>query len=80
MNMPYRPGDAKAVCDTCGFRHYLSELRKDHEGFMVCKRCYDPPHPQDSIRVPVERNTIQDARPEGEPVYLSPGDVTRDDL
>ena len=77
---PYKPGDSLAICDQCGFRFYLSQLRKDKDGFMVCKTCYDPPHPQDSIRVRPERNTIQDARPEGTPVYLKVGDVTRDDL
>lgn len=76
----YRPGDCLAICDTCGFRFFLSELRKDKDGFMVCTSCYDPPHPQESIKTPPERTTIKDFRPEGTPRELLPGDVTPDDL
>lgn len=76
----YRPGDALAICDSCGYRFHLSELKKDWRGFMVCKEDYEPRHPQDTIEVKKERIVIRDARPEVEDIFLEPGDVTPEDL
>lgn len=76
----YRAGDYYVICDTCGLRYYRSQCVKDHQGFIVCKSCYDPRHPQEKIRTISERNIVKDARPEGDPVFLQPGDVTAEDL
>lgn len=47
----YVPGDQKAVCDRCGFHFLLSELvEEERTHYMVCRNCYDPPHPQDNKR------------------------------
>ena len=78
--MSYRPGDALAICDSCGMRFYLSELKKDWRGFMVCKKDYEPRHPQDSVRPRNDRITVPNARPQVDDVFLEPGDVTPEDL
>lgn len=76
----YRPGDALAICDSCGFRFHLSELKKDWRGFMVCNKDYEPRHPQDTIQTKKEKIVVKDARPEQEDRFLEPGDVTAEDL
>ena len=76
----YRPGDNLAICDSCGLRFNGSELKKDWRGFMVCKKDYEPRHPQDQIKVTADRITVNDARPEVEDIFLEPGDVTPEDL
>lgn len=49
----YRVGDNWAECQRCGFDVYASDLVEDgyKPGLMVCTKCYDPPHPQDYVRV-----------------------------
>lgn len=79
-NPAYRPGDAYALCDRCGFRFHKSELKKTWDNLMVCRDDFETRHPQDLIKVKQERISIKDARPQGQDVFLSPGDVTADDL
>ena len=76
----YIPGDALAVCDSCGYRFHLSELKKDWRGFMVCKKDFEPRHPQDSVKVRADKIVIDNARPEVTDIFLNPGDVTPEDL
>jgi len=76
----YKPGDNLAICDSCGLRFYGSELKKDWWGFMVCKKDYEPRHPQDSVKVTADRIVVNDARPEVTDIFLEPGDVTPEDL
>ena len=79
-NPPYKPGDSYAICAVCGFRFYHSQLKKDWRGLLVCKEDFEQRHPQELISVKKERISVSDPRPEGQPVFLEPGDVTPDDL
>jgi hypothetical protein len=76
----YRPGDAGAVCDRCGFRYWLSELSREWTGLKVCSQCFENRHPQDFVRAVRDGKAIRDPRREQEPVFVSPGDITADDL
>jgi len=80
--MSYRPGDHLVICDICGFRRYASECRLNWKKQLVCAdTCYEEKHPQ--YREPRglhERQTVDIHRPEKTDVFLSPGDVTPDDL
>jgi len=80
--MSYRPGDHLVICDICGFRRYASECRLNWKKQLVCAdTCYEEKHPQ--YREPRglhERQTVDIHRPEKTAVFLSPGDVTPDDL
>ncbi len=45
---------ALGICDVCGFRYKLSELKKNSYGMMVCKKDYEGKydklsHPQNRI-------------------------------
>lgn len=77
---PYKSGDAKAICDRCGFQFYLSELSETWDGFMVDAACFEERHPQDFIRGVPERIAIVNPRPPATDVFVEPGDTTPDDL
>lgn len=78
----YRSGDFYVICDRCGFKRHRSKCRKEWTGLLVCRdTCWEPKHPQLSIKAKKERPAPKDARPEPEDVYLSTANpVTADDL
>lgn len=58
----YIPGDYLMVCDVCGFTYRSSEMKKRWDNAWVCKKDFEPQHPQefvkgraDKVRVPVAR-------------------------
>jgi len=57
------------ICDTCGFRYKLNQLKKNTMGMMQCPTDYDgsydlKSHPQNKSPRIDERYFIRDARPE----------------
>lgn len=57
------------ICDVCGFRYKLNQLKKNSYGLMVCSYDYDGAydlknHPQNRSPRIDERYYIKDARPE----------------
>jgi hypothetical protein len=73
-------GDAKAVCDCCGFHFKQSQLKKRWDGAMVCKDDWEPQHPQDKIHIRTERNNVKDARMEPEHHFVITNENTADNL
>lgn len=71
---------AMGICDRCGFEFPLSHLRKEWTGLKVCPPDYDRRHPQEFVRGVPDNQTLPDPRPEPEPVFVAPGDVTAEDL
>lgn len=80
MTYVWHFGEAKACCDRCGFDFRLPQLRKEWTGLKVCSTCFDYRHPQDFVRGVPDRQAVRDPRPEPEPVFLNPGDVTPESL
>jgi len=68
------------ICDRCGFKYPLKELRKEWTGLKVCKNDWDPRHPQDFVRGVPDNQTLSEPRPRPTDVFVGPGDVTSDDL
>ena len=67
----YIPGDPWCVCDRCGFKFRKSQTRKTWDGFVVCKKDWEPRHPQDIGQTPREdKQFVKDARPEPDEVFL----------
>jgi len=66
---------AIALCDRCGFRYKLLELRKEWNGLFVCQECYEPKHPQlDPPYHPADPEAIKNARPaRQEPIVVQVG-------
>jgi len=71
---------AKGICDRCGFEFPLRELRKEWTGLRVCRADFDKRHPQEFVRGIADKQALPDPRPEPEPVFVAPGDVTAEDL
>ena len=79
--MSYESGNPWGICDRCGFKKRLSELRKEWNGLMVCKEDWEPRHPQDYlVRGRKDDQSVPNARPRQPDVFLAAGDVTADDL
>lgn len=61
----YKPGDPWAICDRCGLKRRKSDLRKEWTGYFVCSdTCWEPKHPQLSIRAVSDRIAVPNARPD----------------
>lgn len=73
------------LCARCGCQYPERKLRKEWTGFKVChgpstNDCWDPRHPQLSVRAVPERPLRPGARPEPADVFLSVNEVTADSL
>ena len=75
--MPYQTsyvnGDCLKICDVCGFQYKGSQLRKRWDGMMVCRDDFEERHPQDyMVRARADKQSVKNARPDPEPVFISP--------
>ena len=68
---------AYGLCDICGQRYRLTDLKKNWKGFMVCSRDYEPKEPQlFPIKVTGDAVAVQDPRPDRiEPLVVNVGAV-----
>ena len=57
-------GDWNANCDSCGLKFKASQLMKRWDGLMVCKDDWEVKHPQLSLKVPEDIQSVPFARPE----------------
>ena len=71
--------DRLAICDRCGFKFYLSDLKKTWDGHMVCDKDWEGEHPQNKLKVRPEIARRVDGRPEKTDVFLS-ADLTAEDI
>lgn len=76
----YIQGDPWVICDRSGFRVRKSETVKEWTGLVVAKRYSEERHPQDFVRGRAENMAVEDARPDSDPIFLSVGEVTENDL
>ena len=54
-----------AICDRCGFRYFLKELRKEWNGLKTCPECYEPKHPQlDPKTNVIDPQAVREPRPD----------------
>lgn len=76
----WRRGDYRVIADCCGFKKWASETRMQWDGMRVCKKHWEPRHPQDFVRAVPDYQSVPNPRPEAADSFLSPGDVTVEDL
>ena len=83
-NPDFRSGLWLAQCDRCGFDFWSNQLRKEWTGLRVCKKCWEPRHPQDYVRGVPDRQAPAWTRPPDTPnePFANDGgtDITPDDL
>lgn len=66
-------GDFNAICDSCGRKFKASTMRKRWDGFFVCKEDYEVIHPQLSLKVHGDKQTVPNPRPEPvQDIFLYP--------
>jgi len=65
----YKKGDWNAICDRCGGVFKASELKKEWDGLMVCKRDWEPRHPQERVKAKKDDQSVPWSRPEKEPIF-----------
>ena len=64
-------GDWNAICDSCGVKFKASQLQKQWDGLMVCKRCFEVRHPLDFVEGVPDDQSVAWARPEQEDSFIS---------
>lgn len=57
-------GDYNAICDSCGRKYKASTMRKRWDGLLVCEEDWEPRHPQLSLKVHGDKQTVPMPRPE----------------
>jgi len=57
-------GDWNAICDSCGRKFKASTMRKRWDGFFVCTEDFEIKHPQLSLKVHGDKQTVPIPRPE----------------
>lgn len=67
----YKHGDQNAICDECGFKFKLSELRARWDGAQVCSLDWEPRHPRDLLPPTTPEAPPKAGAPESDPEYLS---------
>lgn len=62
-----------AICDTCGQRYRLRQLKEQWDGFMACPQCFDLKQPQlDPPPVGADPEAVRNPRPDRtEPTAVS---------
>lgn len=77
----FKPGDFNRICDKCGFKRKASETREEWNGLIVCSDgCFEERHPQDFVRGKYDDQRVEKPRPDTEPEFWAPTDITADDL
>jgi hypothetical protein len=72
--------DYKVKCDLSGAIYFASECRLRWDGLFVHKSLWSPRNPQDKIKIHTEENRPPIVRPEAEPTFIGPTEVTAEDL
>lgn len=59
------PGGTYGLCDRCGFKYRLHDLRKEWTGLLTCEADWDPRPPQlDPPNIYPEGLPVRNARPD----------------
>lgn len=76
----YIPGDFLRICDLSGTVVRASNTVKLWNGLIVRRDWYEARNPQDFVRGVSDHQIVPDPRPEAPDTFLSPNQVTADDL
>ena len=77
MQNDFVKGQWDANCDRCGFTYKSGKLRREWTGLMTCSgastnNCFDPRHPQESVKGKVDKQTPPWVRPEPPDLFIDP--------
>lgn len=71
-NTTWVNGQWNAICDVCGVKFKIGQLKKRWDGFLVCKDDWETRHPMDFIRLPDEKIGVIETRPQPDDVFVNP--------
>lgn len=69
-NTTWKHGDWNAICDVCGVKFKMSQLKKRWDGLLVCQEDWEMRHPMDFIRLPDEKIAVIESRPEAPDTFI----------
>ena len=70
--MAFKLGDYNVICDKCGRKRYASQCRLNSDNLFVCSdTCWEPEHPQESVRGIPDYQGVPIARPDVKPAMGS---------
>ena len=72
MKTLYKRNSANAICDVCGFKFKLTQLRKRWDGLWVCDQDWEMRHPMDFIRGRKESFDLPVTKPRPTDIYVNP--------
>lgn len=75
----YRKHQHNVIDDFTGFKRKSGDLRKNVYGYMVDPSNYEPRHPQETLRVRGDKQSVKNVRKEVE-IFLEVNEVTAEDL
>lgn len=64
-------GENNVICDTCGFKFKASQLRKQWDGVMACRKCWDYRNPQELVRGVKDDQHVAISRPESTDTFTA---------
>ena len=70
-NNYYKKGSWNVICDVCGVRHKIEEMRKRWDGLIVCNKDWEPDHPQKYLRVFADGQPVAPIRNEPEDQFVN---------
>ncbi|MCI0564574.1 MAG: hypothetical protein MN733_39405 [Nitrososphaera sp.] len=70
-------GDQNAICDVCGFKYKMSELKERWDNLLVCEFDFETRQPLDFQKIPRPETSPEDTRSPPTDVFVS---VTYADL
>lgn len=79
-NNYYKPNTNNVECDRTGFKMKSDQVSQEWNGFVVRNESFEQRQPQDLLRGFPDRQQPAISRPGTGDRFLSPGDVTADDL
>lgn len=66
----YKQGSYNAICDVCGQKFKMFQLKKRWDGLVVCKDDFEHDHPQKYIRVKESGLPVKEPRPRPSDVFV----------
>lgn len=72
----YKRGSANGICDVCGEKYKLDQLKKRWDGLWVCPFDFENRHPQDFLRAKKESFKLPITKPRPQDVFVGAGECT----
>jgi hypothetical protein len=68
----YIKGQWNVICDRCGFKRKISEVRLEWDNLLVCiDKCWEARQPQDFVKGVPDMRPVPIARPEAPDQFIT---------